>query len=200
MPGRLLITHEQRPINTDTHPFPKRVSVFICVYLWFLLGSCAPQATPTLFVPPTSIEAQYIAPLASPVTSVASLSAPTIVPTLLIPTPTLPCTNNLTYVNDLTIPDGTSVSAGQSIDKQWLVTNSGTCNWDAHYRLKLNDGDAMGVATELALYPARAGAQATLRILFTAPQGAGTYRSAWQAISPDGVAFGDTVFVQIVVQ
>ena len=68
------------------------------------------------------------------------------------------------------------------------------------YRLKLTDGDAMGVASELALYPARAGTQATLRILFTAPQSAGTYRSAWQAISPDGVAFGPTVFVQISVQ
>ncbi len=173
--------------------------MFICVYLWFLLSSCAPQATPTLFVPPTNAGAQHIAPASSPVTSVFSPVAPTIVPTFVHSTPTPLCTNNLTYVNDLTIPDGTSVSAGQSIDKQWLVTNSGTCDWDAHYRLKLTDGDAMGVATELALYPARADAQATLRILFTAPQSAGTYRSAWQAISPDGVAFGDTIFIQITV-
>ena len=187
--------------NTDTRFGNGYVSVFIYVYLWFLLSSCAPQTTPTLFVPPTNAGAQYNAPQTSPTTtSVSSVAAPIIVPTVVNPIPTPLCTNNLTYVNDLTIPDGTSVSAGQSIDKQWLVTNSGTCDWDARYRLKLTDGDAMGVATELALYPARAGAQATLRILFTAPQSAGTYRSAWQAISPDGVAFGDTIFVQISVQ
>ena len=124
----------------------------------------------------------------------------TIVPTpTVIPTPT-PCTNGLTFVKDITVSDNTPFGPGQSVDKQWLVTNSGTCNWDSRYRLKLIDGPALGAATGQALYPARAGEQATLRILFTAPADTGTYTSTWQAFGPSGEAFGDTIYIQIVVQ
>lgn len=92
------------------------------------------------------------------------------------------------------------VLPGAPVDKQWLVTNSGTCNWDSRYHLKLISGDAMGAATEQALYPARAGAQATLRIVFTAPQEAGTYQSEWHAVAPDGQIYGDQISIEIVVQ
>jgi hypothetical protein len=100
-------------------------------------------------------------------------------------------------MQDVTIPDGTAVSPGEPVDKQWLVTNAGTCNWGAGYRLKIISGDAMGAAAEQALYPARAGTQATLRVLMTAPQDAGTHQGAWQAFAPDGKAFGEAVYVQI---
>ena len=160
-----------------------------------ILNACAPSSTPTFFVPPTEL------PQVNPVTALVVTAAPTTVPTVLIPTPTPTptCTNNLTYIQDLTIPDGTTVSSGQSIDKQWLVSNSGTCNWDSRYRLKLISGDAMAAPVEQALYPARAGAQAKLQIIFTAPLNAGTYQSAWQAIAPDGTTFGTLVNIQITV-
>ena len=99
----------------------------------------------------------------------------------------------------MTIPDGTSVTPGMPVDKQWLVTNAGSCDWSAAYRLKLISGDAMGAPAEQALYPARAGTQATLRVVFAAPQQAGTYQSAWQAFGPDGTAFGEAVYMQITV-
>jgi hypothetical protein len=103
-------------------------------------------------------------------------------------------------VEDVTVPDGTVVLLGTSVDKQWKVTNSGTCNWDSTYRLKWVGGDPLGAATEQALYPARAGTQAILQIFFTAPNVAGTYGSTWQAFDPSGNAFGDTVYMEIVVQ
>jgi len=58
----------------------------------------------------------------------------------------------------------------------------------------------MGAATEQALYPARAGSQATISINFTAPSEPGTYNTAWQAIDPNGEPFGDAVFMEIIVQ
>lgn len=100
----------------------------------------------------------------------------------------------------MTIPDGTVVPPGASIDKQWLVQNNGTCNWDSRYRLKFVGGLEMGAVTEQALFPARAGSQATLRILFTAPSEPGTYTTAWQPIGPNGEPFGDPVFMEINVQ
>jgi hypothetical protein len=86
------------------------------------------------------------------------------------------------------------------LDKQWLVQNSGDCNWDGNYRLRLISGDALGASTEQALYPARAGTQATLRILFTAPQKVGGYISEWQAFNAHGIAFGASFFIKIEVQ
>lgn len=176
----------------------KQLAIFST--LIFCLASCAPQATPTIFIPPTQSEIIAVAsqiPVALPTNTVpASFPSPTPTPQI-IPTP---CTNGLTYIQDLTIPDNTTVSAGQSIDKEWLVTNSGTCNWDSSYRLKLISGSPLGAANELALYPARAGSQATLEIVFTAPSDPGTYRSAWQAFSPEGRAFGDAIYIQIIVQ
>ncbi len=161
------------------------------------LVSCTPLATPTIFIPPTqSLEFPIPSPIPLPTSRVTNTPAP--IPTVLA-SPT-PCTNGLTYLQDLTIPDNTVVSAGQSVDKQWLVTNSGTCNWDSTYQLRLVNGSSLGVADALPLYPARAGAQATLEINFTAPSEPGTYRSAWQAFSPEGQSFGDAVYIQIVVQ
>jgi len=122
-----------------------------------------------------------------------------------IPTPTVtatptegPCTNNLEFIQDVTIPDGTKILTGAAIDKQWLVNNTGTCNWDDSYRLKWIGGDPLGANQEQMLFPARSGTQATLRINFTAPTIEGTYQSAWQAYGPDGTAFGDPVFMQII--
>jgi hypothetical protein len=110
------------------------------------------------------------------------------------------CSDGLTFLNDLTIPDGTVVRAGDQLDKRWLVENSGNCNWMSDYRLRLVSGPAMDVPVEQALYPARGGVQAELRMVFTAPAEAGLYRSAWQAYNSQGEAFGDPFFIEVVVE
>ncbi len=161
------------------------------------LGACAPSFTATPFIPPTlSIQ---LLPLAT--AEAGTPLAPTLHPTPTIPPPPTPaCENGLTFIQDLTIEDGTLASAGQALDKQWLVSNSGTCDWDARYRLKRTAGPEMGAAGEQALYPARAGTQAVLRLLLTAPAEPGIYRSEWRAIAPDGQAFGDPIYIEIIVQ
>ncbi len=114
-----------------------------------------------------------------------------------LPTPTPPCTDSMRYIEDLSIPDGSLVSSGEKLDKRWSVENNGSCNWDKTYRLKLIAGPELGASVEQALYPARSGTQATIRIIFTAPSEPGVYRSAWQAHNPDGQPFGDPVFIEI---
>jgi hypothetical protein len=176
-----------------TRFFPKFLAAAVLSTFALTLSACAPKSTPTVFIPPTP--PPQIIPVTPAATDSLSIITPTIEIAAASPTPT--CTDNLTYIQDLTIPDDTPVTSGQTIDKQWLVTNSGTCNWDSRYHLKLINGDAMGAPTEQALYPARAGAQATLRIVFTAPSALGTYRSAWQAFGPNDEAFGDPIYIQI---
>lgn len=167
--------------------------------LWtlLLLPACTPTPPPTPYIPPKA--ATPTQALVQGATPVIPTSTPQIEPTP-SPTATPPCVDSLAFVNDVTIPDGTIVSPGASVDKQWLVQNNGSCNWDSRYRLKYVGGLEMGAILEQALYPARAGSQATLQITFTAPSEPGTYSTAWQAFNPDDVAFGDAIFMEINVQ
>lgn len=178
----------------------------VLLALTFILSACAPTATTTPFVPPTEVIPTQL-PTTTPIGSNSNNALPTFTlapPPSPTPEPTLTptatpevCTNNLTYIQDLTVSDGTVVQPGSSVEKEWLVSNSGTCNWDSSYRLEWIGGDTLGASTDQALYPARAGTQVTLRIVFTAPSAAGTYQSTWQAFAPDGSAFGDSVYIQI---
>lgn len=150
-------------------------------------GPSSPTPGPigNVYRPPTAAESTTPAvPLASPTPD-------------LRPTSTPQCTNVLSYLEDLSVPDGSSVQPGAQVDKRWRLENSGSCNWDEHYHLRLIAGPSLGVPSEQALYPARSGTQFTLQIIFTGPTEPGTYRSAWQAYDPQGQAFGDPFFVEI---
>ena len=57
----------------------------------------------------------------------------------------------------------------------------------------------MGAPELQALYPARSGFEAVIRIVFIAPSDPGIYRSEWQAFDPQDVPFGDPIYIDIVV-
>ena len=171
----------------------------VCI-LFLLLSACTPAATVTPFRPPTAqaplIEPTFIIQPTQEILVIESTPLPTVFPTV----NPADCTNNLTFLEDLTVPDNMFATFGLVLDKQWLVENSGTCNWDSAYRLRNIGGAALRAPEEIALYPARAGTQATLRILFTAPFTEGVYESAWQAIDANGNPFGDPIYIRIAVQ
>jgi len=146
-----------------------------------------PTETAELFIPPSQEETAT--PILDPT---GTPDAPAVVLT-----EDDNCSNLLAYIQDITIPDGAIFSPGEKIDKRWLVENQGTCNWNSRYTLRLSGGDPMGADTELSLIPALAGNQATIRILFTAPDEGGKHRSAWQAYTPDSKPFGDPIFIEI---
>jgi hypothetical protein len=116
------------------------------------------------------------------------------------PTVTVPCSNNLAFLKDVTIPDGTVVAPEATLDKRWEVHNSGNCNWGESYRVRLIAGSELGAQREQALFPARSDSRVILRIVFKAPLEPGTYRSAWQAFNPQGEPFGDPFFIEVTVQ
>lgn len=144
-----------------------------------------------VFIPPT--------PAMTNTPPVVTPSATPLAADLFRPSPTPACFDGLTYLEDLSIPDGTLVGPGESLDKRWLVQNSGSCNWDAGYALQLVAGPALEVPEIQDLYPARSGSTATIRIIFTAPSEPNTYRSAWQAYNPQGEIFGDPIFIEVTV-
>jgi hypothetical protein len=179
---------------------PVRASLLAAILILLFLAACSPASTPTPFRPPTVqallIEPTFIIHPTQETIVIQSTPLPTIIPTV----DPAECSNGLTFVEDLTIPDDTVITFGLVFDKQWLVQNSGTCHWNSDYRLKHIGGGTLGASEEIALYPARAGTQATLQIWFTAPFAEGVYESAWQAVGADGIAFGDPVYIRVVVQ
>jgi hypothetical protein len=171
------------------------------VLLLFLFTSCGPvvrsgASDGQVFVPPTPVSA------ANPATTPSATGGPPAEdagdPGQ--PSPTAPCQDNLVFRSDITIPDGTRVQPDSTLDKRWEVTNNGSCNWKETYRVRLIAGPDLGAQPEQSLYPARSGSQAVLRIVFKAPDEAGTYRSAWQAFNPQGEPFGDPFFIEVVVE
>jgi hypothetical protein len=160
----------------------------IVIALCLLLSACTFSATneeTDLFVPPT------LAPHSNPV--------PTDTPVPVLPTATPTCENNLSFLADVTVPDGAAFKPGDEIEKIWLVRNSGTCNWGAGYELRLMSGEAMGASESQALYPAHAGSEVELRIVFTAPDEAGSYKSYFQAYDQYGFPFGIDFYIEIIV-
>lgn len=163
-----------------------------------LLSACTSAVTPAPFIPPTAPVALIQPTFIINPTENAVVHQPA-------PLATLPpteraaenCVNNLTFAEDLTVSDYSYIAYGASIDKRWLVQNSGTCNWDETYRLRHIGGATLGAPEEIMLYPAKSGAQAIVQIFFTAPFADGEYVSAWQAFDPYGFAFGDPLFLRI---
>jgi len=164
-----------------------------------LTSACSPLPTPTPFIPPTN-QAPLIEPTLiinpTPTTDqVRIVPLPTIIPTI----DQSNCVSNLSFIEDLTIPDNSFVPFGSSIDKQWLIENNGTCNWNSAYRLRHIGGAVLGAPEEVALFPAKSGTLVTIQITFTAPFDEGVYESAWQAFDPNGIAFGDPIYMRILV-
>ncbi|GAB4526292.1 MAG: hypothetical protein Fur0018_11480 [Anaerolineales bacterium] len=151
-------------------------------------NACRPQAsgTPPVFIPPTAESAAAVQ--ANRPSGVALAPQATATPQ---------CQTRLHYLEDLSLPDGSLVQPGELLDKRWAVENDGSCNWDESYSLRWIAGPTLGAPERLPLYPARAGTTAIIRVLFTAPQAPGVYRSAWQAYDAHGNPFGDPVFIEI---
>jgi hypothetical protein len=155
-----------------------------------LLSACGGQdarSTPEYFIPPT------VAP--KPPTATPRASATPEVS----PTPEAICQNDLRFIVDVSYPDDTVVYPGQEIEKTWLVQNSGTCNWEADYTLRNTDGPPMGASTINALYPVRSGGEYEITLNFIAPVDQGRHVSRWQAHDPEGVPFGQEIFIMILV-
>jgi murein DD-endopeptidase MepM/ murein hydrolase activator NlpD len=106
-------------------------------------------------------------------------------------------TDNLVFVADVTIPDGSLIPAGAQFIKTWRVRNQGTTEWGQGYVFIFSENTPMAQVTEMPLPPSKPGEESTISITLTAPSEPGRYKSTWQAHNPDGRAFGNKIFVLI---
>lgn len=101
---------------------------------------------------------------------------------------------------DVTIPDGTPMTANQEFVKTWKIKNTGNCTWGDGYGLVYSYGERMSgdpVSLSAVVLP---GQEVEISVNFKAPGKIGEYTSAWQMANANGITFGKAVFVKIVVQ
>jgi hypothetical protein len=109
------------------------------------------------------------------------------------------CTNLMGFVEDVSVPDGTSFSAGEDFTKTWRIINNGTCTWTVSYYILFLDGEQMaGPDTQAMTITVEPGATIDISVNLEAPSTAGTYRGDWGIADEAGTIFG-SFYLEIVV-
>lgn len=125
----------------------------------------------------------------TPVPATSTPVPPTATPIPPTPTP-IPC-YQVKFVEDITIPDGTKVVAGNTFTKTWRIRNSGSCTWDTRFDIAFVDGTQMTTAKFWDLpKEVKPGETVDISIVMTAPSVLGSYQGNFQLVNPNGVRFG----------
>ena len=114
------------------------------------------------------------------------------------PTADAACTNDLAFLEDLTIPDGMQLTAGSTIEKQWKVKNNGTCDWGVGYTIQLVSGPDLGSGGSQTLAAVPSGSELVISLYFTVPAETGRYTATWRASDATGKQFGDWFSIEII--
>ncbi len=155
----------------------------------------AQQTTQQALNPPTTTPFPTF-PLASPT---AATQAP--IPTTigLSPVATAASCDNSAFVIDVTIPDNTVMTPGQTFVKTWAMQNTGTCTWNTNYKLAFVSGDAMSGTNTAMTGSVAPGQQTNISVNLTAPAQSGSFKGYWRMTNANGVSFGDSPWVLITV-
>ncbi|MGD2253354.1 MAG: NBR1-Ig-like domain-containing protein [Anaerolineales bacterium] len=181
------MTHRKQPIGF----------IFtLLIPLGMVLAGCTITAPATVF-PSLIIPTPTDTPTSAPDQPTATSPGPTVPPTVTM-TPTItrtptgePCEDAATFVDDVTIEDGTEIEPDKPFTKTWRLTNSGTCPWTTEYAVVFSDGDQMDGPDETPLVGEVApGATVDISVDLTSPEVGGTYQGNWLLRNAEGQTFG----------
>jgi hypothetical protein len=103
----------------------------------------------------------------------------------------LPC-NQVSFVSDVSVPDGSVFETGKSFTKTWRLKNTGSCTWTSGYQLVFVNGDQMNGPGSQSLTGGTVAPGGTVEVSvnLVAPASAGTYKGYWKIRDPSGITFG----------
>jgi uncharacterized protein YkwD len=176
--------------------------------LIFLLTACVTVSQET-----TSTEAPILFVTSTLPPTKPGLVLPTEIPPTVTETPdpltpsatastTANCADDAILVEDVTYPDNSVLSAGESFTKTWKLQNVGQCNWTG-YTIAFVSGDRMSAPDAAPVPETEAGKPADVSIDLVAPSTDGTYlgnyelRNAEETTIPIGTE--STFWVKIIV-
>ena len=115
---------------------------------------------------------------------------------------TTPC-YNATFVSDVTLPDGSFLTTGQTYVKTWRIRNSGSCSWSSGFQLEHTNrsGNAFSINDTgyINLPNAGPGTVVDISVNLTAKTGFASnqeYQANFRFRTSNGTYFGDTPFVK----
>jgi len=154
------------------------------------------QAQLTLSAPPTATMTPAVLPVITTVAPPTLVIPPTAV---ILPTITSSCDISQ-FITDVTIPDGTIMTPGQTFTKTWRFKNAGTCSWTPSYAIVFSSGNSLnGPATQALVGNVNPGQTVDISVNLTAPATPADYTSYWKIRNAAGVLFAQ-FYVQIKVQ
>ena len=142
------------------------------------------QMTQQALVSPTPVVTNTPLPTATPYIPPATAIPPT---ATAIP---IPC-YRASFIEDVTVKDGTSFIAGTAFTKTWRIKNTGTCAWTKDFKIYFHSGNALGAAASVA-FPAAVnpGGTVDLSVAMTAPSSTGDFTGNWMLKAANGTIFG----------
>lgn len=141
-----------------------------------------PTETPTPTVTPSPTPTETPTPTLSPTPEASPTQE----------TPVLVNCDEATFIDDVTIPDGTELDPDTAFTKTWRLLNAGTCAWNPNYRLIFVSGDQMSgpSSQQLVTLEVPPGASIDVSVDLVSPGKPGTYRGYWALRNAAGVRFG----------
>ncbi|MCJ7514240.1 MAG: NBR1-Ig-like domain-containing protein [Anaerolineales bacterium] len=116
------------------------------------------------------------------------------------PTTTVGCDDSSQFISDVTIPDNTVMTPGQSFTKTWRLRNSGNCDWTTSFDAVFTDGSSMGGPADVPLAgTVPPNSTIDISINLTAPTTNGVHRGNYRMANASDILFGTLIYVQIVV-
>jgi len=115
-------------------------------------------------------------------------------------TPTDITCDDAKWVTDVTVPDGTEMTTGQDFVKTWKVRNTGSCTWGTGYTLIHGYDERLDGVAEPLTTAVAPGEEVEVSVRFKAPANTGEHRSYWRMQNAAGSAFGEFLYVSIVVR
>jgi uncharacterized protein YkwD len=156
------------------------------LFLLLLLNACVKvsgekaTSAPVLFVTSTLPPTKPGLTLPTPIPPTAS---PTSDP--LTPRPTPSCRDSAVFVEDVTYPDNTRLTAGEKFTKTWKLQNTGTCTWTG-YTIAFVSGDKMEAPDSVPVPETEAKATVDVSIDLVAPSDDGAYTGNFELRDAEG--------------
>jgi len=147
-----------------------------------------PSNTPTVTETPTQTASLTNTPTKTPRPPTGTPVPPT---STFTPTYSpIPC-YRIGLVKDISIADGTDLTADQSFTKTWRLYNAGRCTWKTNFEVYFTSGNAMSAPASVRLNDTVAPGEFTdVSIRMIAPHDTGRYTGYWLIRSSSGVSFG----------
>ncbi len=181
-------------------------------------GGASADSTPTLGVEQIQTLAVFTfqanltqTALAQPTETPLPTMTPTPPPTFAPPTSGAPLPTNTSsvgaaacynsaFAGDVTIPDRTPMTPGQSFTKTWRMLNNGSCAWEPGFIFNIVGGEAMGGVAVTLNQRVEPGRQIEISVPMVAPKDkTGELKGIWRLADANGNYFGETPWVIIVV-